>query len=230
MSKPARRTAAPANTAVAYVRVSTADQAEHGVGLDVQRNAIAEYAKRHGLTIVAELADEGISGSKGIDQRPGLAAAVEAVETGKAAALIVAKMDRLSRSLVDTATLINRAERAGWALVFVDVDLNMSTPAGKFAAHAMAAGNELVRGLIAERTRAALAVKKAQGVRLGRPSAVPAEVTARIVAERAAGKTLQAIADALNSEGIATARGGSMWRPSSVKAVVVSQDAAALAG
>lgn len=221
-----RRIAAPASTAVAYLRVSTADQAEHGVGLDVQRQAIADYAARHRLTLVDEKRDEGVSGAKGLDERPGLAAAVAAVEAGTAAGLIVAKMDRLSRSLVDTATLINRAEAAGWSLIFVDVDLNMSTPAGKFAAHAMAAGNELVRGLIAERTKAALAVKKAQGVRLGRPSEIPAEVLRRIVDERADGATLQAIADGLHRDGIATARGGAKWYPATIKAALGSQDAA----
>ncbi|MCE5291413.1 MAG: recombinase family protein [Nocardiaceae bacterium] len=226
MSRPHRIRTAPSGTAVAYVRVSTADQAENGVGLDVQRVAIAEYAQRHGLTVVAEYADEGISGSKGIDQRPGLAAAVEAVENGSAAALIVAKMDRLSRSLVDTATLIQRAECNRWALVMVDFDIDMRTPAGEFSAHVLAASNHMVRRLIAERTRAALAVKKAQGVRLGRPSTIPTGVTARIVADRKSGMTLQAISDALNDECVPTARGGSMWRPSTVKAVLISQDAA----
>jgi DNA invertase Pin-like site-specific DNA recombinase len=225
MSTPRRRTA-PANTAVAYLRVSTQDQAEHGVGLDVQRQAIAAYATGKCIAVVAEMADEGISGSKGIDARPGLAAAVAAVESGKASSLIVAKMDRLSRSLVDTAQLINQAERNGWSLVFVDVDLNMATPAGKFAAHAMAAGNELVRGLIAERTKAALAIRKAQGVRLGRPSTLPAEVVARIVAAKAAGLSLRAIAAALTADGIATAQGGAKWHASTIKAVIEGQDAA----
>lgn len=223
-----RKITPPADAAVAYLRVSTAEQAEHGVGLDIQREAVQQYAARKGLRIVATFTDEGISGAKGMEERPGLAAAVEAVESGTAAALITAKMDRLSRSLVDTAVLINRAEAAGWALIFVDVDIDMTTPAGKFAAHAMAAGNELVRGLIAERTKAALALKKQQGIRLGRPSVMPFEVTARIVAEREEGRTLQSIADGLNSDGIPTARGGACWRPSSVRAVLAGQDAAAV--
>ena len=126
------------------------------------------------------------------------------------------------RELVNTRQILMDVSQ----VVFVDVDLNMATPAGKFAAHAMAAGNELVRGLIAERTKAALAIRKAQGVRLGRPSTLPAEVVARIVAAKAAGLSLRAIAAALTADGIATAQGGAKWHASTIKAVIEGQDAA----
>ncbi|MGH3555486.1 MAG: recombinase family protein, partial [Mycobacterium sp.] len=83
-----------ANTVVAYVRVSTADQATNGAGLDAQRESIRAEAARRGWTVIVECADEGISGGKGLDQRPGLAAAVEAVENGQAAGILAAKLDR----------------------------------------------------------------------------------------------------------------------------------------
>ena len=75
---------------------------------------------------------------------------------------------------------------------------------------------ELERGLISDRTKAALAVHKAQGVRLGRPTTVPPSVVARIAAERAAGATWAAIADGLNADGTPTGQGGSKWFPNTV--------------
>jgi hypothetical protein len=83
--------------------------------------------------------------------------------------------------------------------------------------------------MTAERTREALAVLKSQGVRLGRPSQIPAWLKERVVFERAAGSTLQDIADGLNDDGTPTARGGLVWHPSTVRAVLQSHAADALA-
>lgn len=227
-----RRTAAataPANTVVAYVRVSTDEQAASGLGLDAQRATIAKYAEHKGLTVVAEYADEGIS-AKNLTHRPGALAALEAVRSGKAAGLMVAKMDRLSRSVLDGAGLMEQAGREGWALHFADIDLDTSTPAGEMAANIMISSSQYERRLISQRTRDALAAKRARGERLGAAPALPVEVTRRIVAERAAGSTFQGIADALMADGIPTARGKAKWYPATIKAVVTSDNAAELAG
>lgn len=82
--------------------------------------------------------------------------------------------------------------------------------------------SQLERRLIGERTKAALAEKRAQGIRLGRPPTLPAETRARIAAERSSGKTLAAVADSLNAEGVATAHGGAKWWPATVRAVLRS--------
>jgi DNA invertase Pin-like site-specific DNA recombinase len=84
-------------------------------------------------------------------------------------------------------------------------------------AHVMATFAQFERRLIGQRTREALAVKRAAGVRLGRPSAIEPELAERIHTERATGATLRQIADMLNEEGVATPRGGSEWRPSSLE-------------
>src|SRR3954471_3387194 len=97
-------TADPAHV-VAYVRVSTDEQADSGAGLTAQRAAISAEAARRGWTVIAWHEDAGISG-KSIAGRPGLGAALEAVETGQAAGIVVAKLDRLSRSLADFAGLM----------------------------------------------------------------------------------------------------------------------------
>ena len=103
---------------------------------------------------------------------------------GKAGGLLVAKMDRLSRSVVDGAGLMERAAREGWALHFADLDIDTSTPAGEMAANIIISGSQYERRLISQRTRDALAAKRARGERLGAAPALPLEVTRRIVAER----------------------------------------------
>lgn len=221
-----RKRTAPAGTAVAYLRVSTAEQVESGAGLDAQRATVEAEAARRGWTLVEVFVDEGISG-KSLD-RPGLADALAAVETGTAAALIVAKLDRLSRSVHDAAGLLDRAGRAGWSLVAADLGVDTSTPAGEAMANVMATFGQLERRMIGARTRDALAAKQAAGVRLGRPSALPETVVRRIVGEHAAGRGWSAIARGLNADGVPTAQGGARWYPASVRKVALGQDAAAL--
>ncbi|EFG74812.1 resolvase, N-terminal domain protein [Mycobacterium parascrofulaceum ATCC BAA-614] len=207
---------APVGTVVAYVRVSTEEQAASGAGLDAQRAAIAAECDRRGWTVVGWHADEGVSGGKAIDARPALTAALDAVESAQAAVLMVAKSDRLARSLPTLLDVLDRTQRAGGVVVAVDGTVDTSTAAGRFTTQIMGSVAELERGLISDRTKAALAVRKAQGVRLGRPTTVPPSVVARIAAERAAGATWAAIADSLNADGTPTGQGGSKWFPNTV--------------
>ena len=219
---------APHGTVVTYLRVSTSEQALSGLGIDAQRATVAAYAQRKGLTIVDEYCDEGIS-AKSLKGRPAALAALEVVRGGQAAGLLVAKMDRLSRSVVDGAGLMERAAREGWALHFADLDIDTGTPAGEMAANIIISGSQYERRLISQRTRDALAAKRARGERLGAAPALPLEVTRRIIVERADGRTFQAIAEGLMADGIPTARGKTRWFPATVKAVTISDNAAALA-
>jgi DNA invertase Pin-like site-specific DNA recombinase len=221
------RREATSGTVVAYLRVSTSEQALSGLGIDAQRATVANYAERKRLTIVKEYCDEGIS-AKSLKGRPAALAALEAVRCGKAAGLLVAKMDRLSRSVVDGAGLMEQASREGWALHFADLDIDTSTPAGEMAANIIISGSQYERRLISQRTRDALAAKRARGDRLGAAPALPLEVTRRIVLERREGRTFQAIADDLMAEGIPTARGKQRWYPATINAVVRSDNAAEL--
>jgi DNA invertase Pin-like site-specific DNA recombinase len=201
---------------VGYVRVSTDEQADSGLGLAAQRATVASEAERRGWTLVA-IYEDAMSG-KNLD-RPGLAEALEAVEDGKAAGIVVAKLDRLSRSLKDFATLMERAQKRGWNLVACDLGIDLSTPAGEFMANVMGSAAQWERKLIGLRTKEALAAKRAQGVKLGRPSVLPREVVGRIVAARNAGEGLSAIARQLNAERVPTAHGGAQWHASTVRAV-----------
>jgi DNA invertase Pin-like site-specific DNA recombinase len=162
--------------------------------------------------------------------RPALASALDEVSAGRAGTLIVAKLDRLSRSLLDFATLMERAQREGWNLVALDLGIDLSTPAGEFLASVMASAAQWERRIIGPRTKDALAARKAAGVRLGRPSAVPRELVEEIVAAKASGATLTAIAADLTSRSVPTVRGGARWYASTVRAVLGSQVAEDLRG
>lgn len=225
-----RRTAepAPAGTAVGYLRVSTDEQAESGAGLAAQRAAIEQIAAAKGWTVTAWHTDDGLSGGMSPAERPGLAAALEAVQTGQAERLVVAKMDRLSRRYRDAVLLMEAALDEGWPLYIADIDADMTTQSGRLTCRLLAAIAEDERDRIRTRTREALAAKRAAGVRLGRPSSLSREVVARIIAERDAGAGYQRIADGLEADGVPTAQGGARWHAATVRRVLAGQDAAAI--
>jgi DNA invertase Pin-like site-specific DNA recombinase len=204
---------------IGYVRVSTEEQADSRAGLDAQREAILLEAARRGWRVVEVVEDAGYSGED--LRRPGIAIALEALRSHRADTLVVAKLDRLSRSMLDFAALMDRAARERWALVALDLGVDTTTPAGEAMANVMATFAQFERRLIAQRTKEALAQKRKAGVRLGRPPTLPREVTARIAAERAAGRTLAAIADGLNRDGVPTAQGGRLWYPSTIRAILL---------
>ena len=99
---------------IGYVRVSTDEQADSGLGLAAQRAAMATEAEKRGWTLV-EVHEDAESG-KSLD-RPGLTEALAAIESGEAAGIVVAKLDRLCRSLKDFAVLMEQAQKDGWNLV-----------------------------------------------------------------------------------------------------------------
>jgi DNA invertase Pin-like site-specific DNA recombinase len=126
---------------------------------------------------------------------------------------------------------MGRASREHWALVALDVNVDTTTPAGEMMANVLATFAQFERRLIAQRTRDALAQKRLAGVRLGRPRTMGDDVLHRIVAERAAGRSLAAIADGLTADGVPTVRGGTRWYPSTVSKALgtAKRDALAIA-
>jgi DNA invertase Pin-like site-specific DNA recombinase len=153
-------------------------------------------------------------------KRPGVREALRALEAGEANALVVAKLDRLSRSMLDFAALMATAQKQQWALVALDCAVDTSTPAGEAMAHVLATFGQFERRLIGQRTREALAIKRASGVRLGRPPTVPQAIVRRIQRQRARGDSLRAIADALNRDGVPTAQGGAQWYAATVRGIL----------
>jgi DNA invertase Pin-like site-specific DNA recombinase len=206
---------------VGYVRVSTSEQADSGLGLGAQRAAITDEARRRGWTLLGIYEDAGAS-AKTTARRPALAKALEAVEGGQADALVVAKLDRLSRSMADFTRLMERSWKEGWALVALDLGVDTTTPAGEMIANSVANFSQFERRLIGQRTKDALAVKRAQGVRLGRPRAMPDKVVRRIERLRGKGLSYRAIAETLNAGDVPTAHGGAQWHASTVQKVLSS--------
>jgi len=200
--------------AIAYTRVSTGEQGVSGLGLEAQRHALELEAERRGwgrLGLVVEVA----SGAK-LAGRPLLAQVLDALDAGEADLLVVSKLDRVARNLSDLLRIVERAQAHGWAFVALDLGIDTSTAAGAFTLSVMGAAAELERRLIADRTRAALAAKKARGHRLGRPSQLAPATLARIVERRAEGATLRTIAQELADAAIPTARGCGTWHAQQV--------------
>ena len=216
--------------AIAYYRVSTARQGRSGLGIEAQRDAVTRFAAAEEFELIGEFIEvETGKGADALDRRPQLAAALA---TGRAerCPVIVAKLDRLSRDVAFVAGLM--AEK----VPFIVAELGRD--ADPFMLHLYAALAEKERRLISERTRAALAARKAQGARLGNlrnarqaaalgreiltegADAFAANVMPVIESLRASGVAdLRGLASALNNRGIRTARGG-RWHVSNVKNVI----------
>jgi DNA invertase Pin-like site-specific DNA recombinase len=209
-----------AERVVGYIRVSTEEQQASGAGLAAQRQAIVVECERRGWHLLDVIEDAGYS-AKDL-KRPGVRIALELLREGGADALVVAKLDRLSRSMLDFASIMASAQKQGWALVALDCAVDTTTPAGEAMANVLATFAQFERRLISQRTKDALAIKKAQGVRLGRPRRLPHEVVQRVLFERGEGMTLSAIANALTDDEVPTAQGGKRWYASTVRAVLQS--------
>lgn len=201
---------------VAYYRVSTGQQGESGLGLDAQKVSVHAHARARGDEIVSEYIEVA---SGGRDDRELLSAALDSLRRGEADGLIVAKLDRLARNVIQVAQIMQTAKKQGWQLVALDLGVDTSTPAGELVANVLAAVAQWERRVISDRTTVALEQARARGVILGRPVEIPSEVAARIHGERAQGSTLREIAAALNAEDVPTARGGA-WHASTIRTVL----------
>ncbi len=206
----------PVSKVVGYMRVSTEEQGRSGLGLEGQRQAIASHAKAKGWDVVW-LADEGAS-AKSL-ARPALQEALARLSQGEASALVVSKLDRLSRSVQDFASLLEIAKKQEWAVNALDVGVDTTTSGGELVANVMAAVAQWERRAIGERTSVALRAAQERGVKLGRPRAVSGAAVRRMVELRALGMSFRRVAEALNAEGVATAHGG-RWHPSTVSRIV----------
>ena len=207
--------------ALAYARVSTEEQAESGLGLDAQLASTHAAISERGWTLAGSVVDAGVSGSVPLERRDALGPALEALDSGNADALVVARLDRITRSLLAWAELVERSRRRRWAIVAVAEGFDLSTDGGEMTAAVLAAVAQYERRLIGSRTREAMAAAKARGARFGRPVEHSPAVRALVVELRESGATLQQIADQLTGDGVATPRGG-RWYPSTVRSILES--------
>ena len=220
--------------AVSYIRVSTVGQADEGVSLEMQRAKIRAWASLNDAEIVAEYADEGLSGKRA--DRPGRVAAIMAAKRERAA-LVVYSLSRLSRSTLDTLQLTADLEKAGCDLVSLSEKLDTSTPAGRVVFRVLAVLGEFEREQIAERTRGAILHLKAKGQRYG---SIPhglqdeggqlvrnereQEVVRLVKSLRARGLSLRAISGELAKRG-AFNRAGRPFNHNSINSILSSERA-----
>lgn len=207
--------------AIGYARVSTAEQGAEGVSLDAQAAQITATAEAKGWNLLRIGRD--VASAKTMANRPALAEALAALAAGEAQVLVVAHLDRLTRSIIDGASLFERAEREGWEIAILDLGVDTTTAAGRMVRNVMLTLGQWQRETISERTKEGLAEKRAQGVVLGRPRSgldpANAGTLARLRELRAGGMSLRKVAETLNAEGLAGFQGG-RWTDMTVSKAV----------
>jgi DNA invertase Pin-like site-specific DNA recombinase len=210
--------------AVGYCRVSTDYQADHGVSLDAQAHKIRAMAAVQDAELIDMIVDGGESGKS--LQRPGIQRLIAMVDRREAQVVIIAKLDRLTRSVRDLGELLEGFQRRAVALVSVGESLDTGSAAGRLVLNVMASVSQWEREAIGERTRDALRHKRAQGLRVGNvpfgyalgedgvalvPRNDEQEVLTTIRLLRGQGRSLRQVAADLNARGLRT-RSGSAWR------------------
>jgi len=220
--------------AYGYIRVSTDEQAAEGISLDVQEEKIRAYATLKDFELVELVRDEGRSG-KDLD-RPGLQRLLQLVEGNEAEALIVYKLDRLTRRTSDLLHLVEEVfEKGNTRFLSITEQIDTDTAMGKFFLTIMGAMAQMERELISERTSAALSHKKDKGEVLGQipygferdeegkllKNREEQNVIRRMKRLRKNGKSYQKIANALNEKGVKPRQRQAKWYASSVRAVLV---------
>ena len=199
---------------IGFRRVSTTAQGETGHGLGAQADELTRYAEAQGYELVHVITDV-VSGTAA-DKMTGRAIAIAAIEAGIADGMLVRSLDRATRDQLDAAELFKRAERNGWRLLDCD-RADSGDPSQRLLADIRIAVAAEERRKISQRTREGLARAKRNGVALGRPSRIAADVMARIVELHQAGKSAQAIAKQLTADGVPTPGGGPTWAHSTIR-------------
>ncbi len=218
--------------AVGYVRVSTDRQADQGVSLEAQEAKVRAMATVQGVNLTEVIVDGGES-AKSL-KRPGLQRLLAMVETGKVQAVIIAKLDRMTRSVQDLCSLIELFEKRKVALISVAESLDTGSAAGRLVITIMAAVSQWEREAIGERTRDALQHKRSNGERVGNipygfqlaedgkhlaHQPTEQELLAHIRALSSQRLSMRAIATQLNGEGHTTRR-GTPWRLESIARIL----------
>lgn len=198
---------------VGYVRVSTREQADSRLGLDAQRRGLVAEAERRGWELVI-VEDAGYTAHT--ESRPGLQQALAMLKRHEADALVVYKLDRLSRSVQHFAKYLKLAEHQRWALVALDMQIDMTTPNGRLVAHILVAVGPWESEVIGSRTADAMAEAKTRGVRFGRERMADDATVRRILTLRLEGCSFARIATMLDSEAIPTPNGARRWYGSTV--------------
>lgn len=211
-------------TVLGYVRRSTDKQA---MSAEVQEQQLTDAADLLGWGELELRTEEAASGGS-MKNRPALAQALADLKAGRADVLAVTKMDRLSRSVADFSALLNTADREGWHVICMDLNVDTRTITGRAMAQMTAVFAEMERRRIGERTREGMAfIKATTGKHMGRPSHIPPEAIARMVELHHAGWSASAIAARFNDESVSKgpAATSAIWGNKQVTAALRRQGA-----
>lgn len=231
--------AANGSRLAAYLRVSTDRQAEEGLGLEIQEEAIGTWAKANGHKVAVWARDEGVSGSNGLDTREALPEALEALRDGAVSGLVVYRLDRLARDLIVQETLLAEIRRLGGAVYSTSaaeagyLEDDPDDPSRKLIRQVLGAVSEYERSMISLRLRSGRRRKAANGgFAYGSPAfgyraeggeLVPADdeqvTLARIKELHAEGRSLREMIAVLEAEGHKPKR-SAKWHPESLARVV----------
>lgn len=235
-SRPRKQKTGSAKVVVGYIRVSTDDQS---LGPDAQRKALESWCRAQDATLVAVHLDLGVSGGAPLEKRPGLQQALSELPEYGAGVLLVAKRDRLARDVLVSALVDRLVSRSGARVLSADGSGNGDQPQDQLMRTVVDAVAEYERALIGSRTKAALAVKKARGERVGHvpfgftlghdrkhllPHGGEQAALARIRALRAEGRSLRRIAQALTEEGFEPR--GKRWHVTTLARILKPKEAA----
>lgn len=224
--------------AIAYIRCSTQEQVDSGLGLEAQTERIRAYCCLKGLELAEIVTDAGVSGGKPLAKRDGGQALLLAVKRRKIRAIVMFKLDRGFRNAGDCLTTVDHWERSGVSLHIVDLGgnaIDTKSAAGRFMLVVLAGAAEMERNLVRERTRAALAVKRANGQRVSRSqygcdlaldgktlveNRAEQAIIGNILDMRGAGMSFEKIADALTKRGVPTKHGKARWHQATINGLV----------
>jgi site-specific DNA recombinase len=210
--------------AYCYARVSTQMQAEDGMSLGAQEKQMKAAAEAAGYEAVI-LREEGRSG-KSIQGRPVLRQALDDLDSGKAKALYVTRLDRLARSTRDFLSIVDRSHKNDWRLAMLDLGLDTATYQGRFVVTIMSAMAEMERGMISMRQKDVHQDRrdrgKVWGIDLGPKSLIDEAIRQKIFIEHNAGSSYRNIAKSLNNQAIPTAHSGEMWHASTVRNIFIA--------
>ena len=213
--------------AIGYVRCSTHEQADSGLGLEAQNQRIRAYCTLKDLQLIDIIEDAGVSGGKPLASREGGQRLLDLIRRKRAEAVVMLKLDRMFRNAGDCLTTVERWEKSGVSLHVADLGgnaIDTTSAAGRFMLVVLAGAAEMERNLTRERTRSAMAVKRANGQRVGSvpyghglagdgATLVPVEAEQAVIrdirAMRSRGMKLQGIAETLTGRGLPTKTGKS---------------------
>ncbi len=228
--------------AIGYIRCSTQEQADSGLGLTAQAERIQAYCGMKGLALLNTIQDPGVSGGKPLADRDGGRELLSVVRKRQAEAVVMLKLDRMFRNAGDCLTTVEKWEKSGIALHIVDLGgnaIDTTSAAGRFMLVILAGAAEMERNLVRERTKAAMGIKRANGQRVGSvpfgydlgddgttliPNPIEIRTVRVIRALRDEGLSFPKIAEALTARGIPTKSGnGRQWNQATIRGILKRQ-------